>query len=157
MSRDRVHHRLAALGMALGLLVAPLAMADDPIKLFEEEVPALKDGSRIALADVERAILDACKRRRFDAKTESPGVITARWTHGSHWFDVSIEFSDSAYAIRYKNSERMDYDAKRQRIDDSYNEFVAGLSEHIDADVERALKRLKVAQKEARKMASNRN
>jgi hypothetical protein len=152
MSRN--HQRVAAFGLALGLLVAPMAMADDPIKLFQEEVPALKDGSRIAVADVERAILDACKRRRFDAKAESPGVISARWTHGSHWFDVSIEFSDSTYSIRYKDSERMDYDEKRQRIDDSYNEYVAALSEHIDADFERALKRLKVAQKEARKLAS---
>ncbi len=155
MSRYHVHHRVAALGLTLGLLVAPIAMADDPIKVFQEEVPALKDGSRIAIADVERAILDACKRRRFEAKAESPGVISARWTHGSHWFDVSIEFSDSNYSIRYKNSERMDYDEKRQRIDDSYNEYVAALSEHIDADFERALKRLKVAQKEARKLASN--
>jgi hypothetical protein len=155
MSRYYVHHRVAALGLTLGLLVAPMAMADDPIKVFQEDVPALKDGSRIAIADVERAILDACKRRRFEAKAESPGVISARWTHGSHWFDVSIEFSDSNYSIRYKNSERMDYDEKRQRIDDSYNEYVAALSEHIDADFERALKRLKVAQKEARKLASN--
>jgi hypothetical protein len=155
MSRNHVQHRVAAIGLTLGLLVAPMAMADDPIKLFQEEVPALKDGSRIAIADVERAILDACKRRRFDAKSESPGVISARWTHGSHWFDVSIEFTDSAYSIRYKDSERMDYDEKRQRIDDSYNEFVAALSEHIDADFERALKRLKVAQKEARKLASS--
>jgi hypothetical protein len=155
MSRNHVHHRVAAFGLTLGLLVAPMAMADDPIKVFQDEVPALKDGSRIAIADVERAILDACKRRRFDAKTESPGVISARWTHGSHWFDVSIEFSENSYSIRYKDSERMDYDEKRQRIDDSYNEFVAALSEHIDADFERALKRLKVAQKEARKLASN--
>jgi hypothetical protein len=155
MSRYHVHHRVAALGLTLGLLVAPIAMADDPIKVFQEEVPALKDGSRIAIADVERAILDACKRRRFDAKADAPGVISARWTHGSHWFDVSIEFTDSAYSIRYKNSERMDYDEKRQRIDDSYNEYVAALSEHIDADFERALKRLKVAQKEARKLASS--
>jgi hypothetical protein len=155
MCRNHVHHRITALGLTLGLLVAPIATADDPIKVFHEEVPALKDGSRIAIADVERAILDACKRRRFEAKAESPGVISARWTHGSHWFDVSIEFTDSTYSIRYKDSERMDYDEKRQRIDDSYNEYVAALSEHIDADFERALKRLKVAQKEARKLASN--
>lgn len=154
MSRNPVHKRVAAFALTLGLLAAPMALADDPIKLFQEEVPALKDGSRIAIGDIERAILDACKRRRFDAKAESPGVISARWTHGSHWFDVSIEFTDSAYSIRYKDSERMDYDEKRQRIDDSYNEFVAALSEHIDADFERALKRLKVAQKEARKLAS---
>jgi hypothetical protein len=138
------------IGIAVSLLtallaVAPAARADDPVKdIIDHEVPALKDGTRIALSDVQAAILAACKRRRFEATVVSPGVITARWVHGSHSFDVTIPFTDSAYSIRHKDSQRMDYNAARQRIDDSYNEFVAALSEHIEADFERALKRLKV-------------
>lgn len=150
-----MRNRLYALALSLSVFVAQPALADDPIKDIDEEVPALKDGARIAVADVEQAILDACKRRRFDAKVEAPGAIVARWTHGSHWFDVTIAYSDATYTIRYKDSGRMDYNAAKRRIDDSYNEYVAGLNEHIEADLERALKRLKVAQKEARKLASN--
>jgi len=136
-------------GLAVSLLgtllaFAPAARADDPVKdVIDREVPALKDGTRIALPDLQAAILAACERRRFEATVVSPGLITARWVHGSHWFDVSIPFTDSAYSIRYKDSERMDYNPKKNRIDDSYNEFVAALSEHIEADFERALKRLK--------------
>lgn len=150
-----MRNRLYALALSLSVFAAQPALADDPIKDIDEEVPALKDGARIAVADVEQAILDACKRRRFDAKVETPGTIVARWTHGSHWFDVAIAFTDSTYTIRYKDSARMDYNAAKRRIDDSYNEYVAGLNEHIEADLERALKRLKVAQKEARRVAGN--
>lgn len=66
---------------------------------------------------------------------------------------IRIPFTDSTYSIRYKDSQRMDYNPKKQRIDDSYNEYVAALSEHIEADFERALKRLKVEQKRARAAA----
>ena len=149
--------RLIGLALTLAVSVARPALADDPIKDIDEAVPALKDGARIGVADVQQAILDACKRRKFDAKVDSEGAITARWTHGSHWFDIAIAYTDSNYSIRYKDSARMDYNAAKRRIDDSYNEYVAGLNEHIEADLERALKRLKVAQKEARKVADNRN
>ena len=146
-------------GIAASLVVAliafsPAARADDPVKdIIDHEVPALKDGTRIAMPDVQAAILAACERRKFEATVVSPGLITARWVHGGHSFDVSIPFTDSAYSIRYKDSERMDYNPKKQRIDDSYNEYVAALSEHIEADFERALKRLKVEQKRARAAA----
>jgi hypothetical protein len=134
------------------IVTAPAARADDPVKdVIDHEVPALKDGTRIALPDVQAAILAACARRKFEASVVSPGLITARWVHGSHTFDVSIPFTDTTYSIRYKDSQRMDYNPKKNRIDDSYNEFVAALSEHIEADFERALKRLKQAQKLARK------
>jgi len=146
-------------GIAISLLtallaVAPAARADDPVKdIIDHEVPALKDGTRMALPDLQAAILAACERRRFEATVVSPGLITARWVHGSHSFDVSIPFSDSNYSIRYKDSQRMDYNPAKHRIDDAYNEYVEALSEHIEADFERALKRLKVEQKRARAAA----
>lgn len=145
--------RFLASLVAVGMLgSAPAALASDPVKdLIDLEVPALKDGSRIPLADVQRAILDACARRKFDAKVEAPGAITARWTHGKHWFDVAITFSESAYSISYKDSGEMDYNPKKNRIDDAYTEYVDGLNEHIEADLERALKRAKQAQKVARR------
>jgi len=143
---------LIATLFAAVLVIAPDVRADDPVKdIIDHEVPALKDGTRIALPDVQAAILAACERRKFEAVAASPGVITARWVHGSHSFDVTIPYTDSVYSIRYKDSQRMDYNPKKNRIDDSYNEYVSGLSEHIDADLERALKRLKQAQKLARR------
>ena len=151
-----MNHRngIAASLLAALITLSPAAWADDPVKdIVDHEVPTLKDGTRIAMPDVQAAILAACERRKFEATVVSPGLITARWVHGGHSFDVSIPFTDSTYSIRYKDSQRMDYNPKKQRIDDSYNEYVAALSEHIEADFERALKRLKVEQKRARAAA----
>ena len=138
--------------LAAGLLAAAPVFADDPVKdIVDQEVPALKDGTRISYREIEKAILDACARRKFKATVVEPGVITARWEHRGHSFDVTIPFNDKSYSIHYKDSERMDYNPVRNRIDDAYNEYVAALSEHIEADFERALKRLKLAQKLARR------
>jgi hypothetical protein len=134
------------------LATAPAALADDPLKdIVEREVPALKNGSRIPMPDIEGAILAACERRNFKAEVTEPGVITARWERRGHWFDVTIPYTNEAFSIRYKDSHRMDYNPARQRIDDAYNDYVAGLSEHIEADLERALDRIKELQKRVKK------
>jgi hypothetical protein len=138
--------------LVAGFALAPLALADDPIKdVIDNEVPALKDGTRIHVGDVQVAILDACRKRRFECKVESDGVIVGVWSHHGHEFTVSIPYTNEKYSVRYKDSKHMDYNAARQRIDDSYNEYVASLNEYIEAYLEHALKRLKAAQKRAKK------
>jgi hypothetical protein len=130
------------------LAASPAALANDPLKeLIDQQVPALKDGTRMPLADVERAILDACARRKFAATVTEPGLVTARWEHRGHWFEVSIPYTDSAYSIRYKDSARMDFNPVKRRIDDAYNEYVEGLAEHIEAGLGDALGKLKKSQK----------
>ena len=135
--------------VALGLLAAaPAALANDPLKeLIDQEVPALKDGTRMTLAAVEHAILEACKRRKFEATVVEPGLITARWENRGHSFEVTIPYTDSAYSIRYKDSVRMDFNPAKMRIDDAYNEYVDGLAEHIEAGLGDALSKLKKSQK----------
>jgi hypothetical protein len=134
--------------------MAPAALADDPVKdLLDQEVPALKDGTRMTPEAVEKAILDACARRKFQASVVEPGLISARWVHGSHSFQVSIPYNESSYSIRYQHSERMDYNPARHRIDDAYNDYVAGLAEHIDAGLENTLDRIRKALKPAKRVA----
>ena len=135
--------------LAVGLMAAaPAALANDPLKeLIDQEVPALKDGTHMTLAAVERAILDACARRKFAATVVEPGLITARWENRGHSFEVSIPYSDSTYSIRYKDSVRMDFNPAKRRIDDAYNEYVDGLAEHIEAGLDDALTKLKKSQK----------
>lgn len=144
------NHLCAALAAIAALSLTPAAFADDPVKdIVDREVPTLKNGTRIALSEVERSILSACERRRFQCSIEAPGLIVGRWERRGHSFDVTIPYSDETYSIRYKDSVRMDYNPKRHRIDDAYNEYVAGLAEHIEADFERVLERMKRAQKNA--------
>jgi hypothetical protein len=140
--------------LVASLSLAPAAYADDPIKdIIDHEIPALKDGSKLAPADVEKALLAALARRNFDATVAAPGLITAKFSHGKHMIEVSLPYSESAYSVRYLDSKYMDYNAQKQRIDDAYNEWLDGLDEHIQAQLEIALKRMKQAQKEAAKAA----
>jgi hypothetical protein len=137
-----------ALLIPLALLAAAPVLADDPIKdVIDREVPTMKDGTRMAMSEIERSILDACARRHFKATVVAPGLIVARWERRGHFFEVTIPHSDQSYSIRYKDSERMDYNPAKRRIDDAYNEYVDGLKQHIDADFERVLERMKRAHK----------
>jgi hypothetical protein len=134
--------------------LSPAARADDPIKdIIDHKVPTLKDGTRIPIADVERALLDALARRKFEASVVSPGLISARFVHRWNSFEVSVPYTDMTYSVRYKDSKRMDYNEAKQRIDDSYNEWLEALEEHIQAQLESKLDQLKAAQKRARKSA----
>ena len=136
------------------LAMAPLALASDPVKNIEDQaVPALKDGTRMTPEAVEKAILDACAHRKFQAAVIEPGLITARWVHGSHSFEVAIPYNESTYSIRYQSSERMDYNPARNRIADAYNDYVAGLAEHIDARLDDTLDRIKKSLKPAKRVA----
>lgn len=133
---------------------APNALADRSVRdIVDQEVPALKDGTRMTPEAVEKAILEACAHRKFQAEVVEPGLITARWVHGSHSFEVSIPYNETSYSIRYKDSQRMDYNPARNRIDSAYNDYVAGLAEHIDAGLDDTLAHIKKSLKPARRMA----
>lgn len=145
---------LVSLVAASLVSLASVAYADDPIKdIVDHEIPVLKDGSKLAPADVEKALLAALARRNFEATVAAPGLITAKFSHGKHVIEVTLPYSDSRYSVRYLDSKYMDYNEKKQRIDDAYNEWLEGLDEHIQAQFEIALKRMKQAQKEAKKAA----
>jgi hypothetical protein len=130
--------RILASLLTLGLLVtAPLAQGGE-MPPGPHKVPALRDGSRIALADVERAILASCASRRFRAHVVAPGVIEARrgwWRNSVH---VTIAYTESSYSIRYDGS---------RDGEDAVSEHLAGLDEHIAADLGRTRERLNSYQK----------
>ena len=130
--------------LALGLLsTAPKVHAEESLNdVIAREVPALKDGTRLALADIERAILAACERNKFRATVVAPGVIKAR-RRWSKSIVVMIPYSDEGFSIQPKS----------QASDVAYNEHVAGLVEYIEADLARELVRLKSLQKPVRRSA----
>jgi len=116
---------------------------DTPRDVIEREVPVLKDGTRLALADIERAILGACARNKFRCSVIEPGVISAR---RSRWFrpvEVIIPYSADGFAIHY-DSEQVDV-ARYQRV--------TGLVEVIEADLASELVRVKSLQKPVRRSA----
>ncbi len=134
-------HILASL-LALGLLsTAPCVHAEDSLTdAINREVPALKDGTRLGVADIERAILAACARNKFRATIVAPGVIEAR-RRWSNSIVVMIPYSDEGFSIQPKS----------QASDVANNEHVIGLAEYIEADLARELVRLKSLQKPVRR------
>jgi len=128
--------------LAMGLMsMAPRAHAEDSLKdVIEREVPALKDGTRLGVADIERAILAACARHKFRATVVAPGVIKAR-RRWSTSIVVMIPYSDEGFSIQ----------PKAQASDIEYSEHVSGLAEYIEADLARELVRLKSLQKPVRR------
>jgi hypothetical protein len=144
---------LMALFAAAGLLAAPSAFADDPIRdIVEQPVPTMKDGTRIPIGEVQRALLQALVRHKFDATAIAPGHITARFERRWSSFEVDILYTESSYSVRYRNSKRMDFDARRQSIDEAYNEQLALLGAQVQNQFDVVLQRLnRVAQKRIRK------
>lgn len=121
--------------LALGLLsTAPRAYAEESFTdVIAREVPALKDGTRLPLADIERAILAACERNKYRAMVVAPGVIEVR-RRWSRALVVTIPYSDERFLV-HSSSE------------------VDGLVELIEADLARELVRFKSLQKPVRRSA----
>ena len=142
-----------ALFVAAGLLAAPSAYADDPIRdLVERPVPTMKDGTKLPIGEVQRALLQALVRHKFDATAIAPGHITARFERRWSSFEVDILYTETSYSVRYRTSKRMDYDARRQRIDDSYNEQLALLGAQVQDQFDVVLQRMnRLAQKQTRR------
>lgn len=126
---------------------APAAQAKDRVADIDAPVPALKDGRRIPIMDVEQSILTACQKRNFVCMVVSPGLISGRYVHNANYLaEVTIPYSEQAYSIRYKSSVGMGYNAVKNKIKDDYNVWVDALAEHITAHLKHALKRAKKTQ-----------
>lgn len=138
--------------MTAGLLAAPSARADAPIRdIVEQPVPTM-NGTRIAIGEVQRALFQALVRHKFDATAVAPGRITARFERRFSSFEVDILYTETSYSVRYRTSKRMDYNARRQSIHESYNEQLAALESQVEDQFEVVLQRMKrIAQKQTRR------
>ena len=134
--------RILASLLALGLLsTAPRLHAEESLgEAIDREVPALKDGSRLPLADIERAILAACARHKFRATVVAPGVIKARRRWSSS-IVVMIPYTEEGYSILPRNPGSELWN----------NQHVVGLVEVIEADLAREVVRLQSYQKPLRR------
>jgi hypothetical protein len=141
--RPRVLLSLVAVGL---LAAAPAARADDPRvqDIVDRAVPTLKDGTRIPIGEVQRALLQALIKHRFDAEAVAPGHIVARYAQRRRSFEVDIHYTETAYSVRYKSGRRVKFDA--------YNERLALLGEQVDEQFEVAMQRMKrIALKQTRR------
>ncbi len=133
--------------MLAGLLAtAPAARAEPPRfeDIVEREVPTLKDGTRIPIGEVQRALIQALLKHKFDAEAVAPGHIIARYTQRRRSFEVDIYYTETTYSVLHKSSRRMKLDA--------YNERLASLEEQVDEQFEVVMQRMKrIALKQSRR------
>ena len=112
----------------------------------------MKDGTKIPIGEVQRALFQALVRHKFEATAVAPGHITARFARRFSSFEVDILYTETSYSVRYRNSKRMDYDARRQSIDEAYNEQLAQLEAQVQDQFDVVLQRMKrIAQKQTRR------
>ncbi|HEV7608403.1 MAG TPA: hypothetical protein VGO61_13755 [Steroidobacteraceae bacterium] len=146
---------VAGLVLCAALTASPV-WADDPLRnLVDQRVPVLRDGTTMSQADVEQAILAACKRYNYEVIAASPGVISARWVRGKLSFDVSIPYAADRYSILYLDSVNMDYNPAKQRIHHAYNGYVNGLAAHVRAQLALITDRMKAERKQQRAAATS--
>lgn len=133
---------VSALVVAL-LAASAVARAAEPARItIDKQVPALRDGSRMSLADVESAILEACARHKLRATVVSPGVISARQSNRRKSFEVTIPYSESGFSVRYQHAGKLEIDQAVQGPEAGYDQHVALLIEHIESDLARTHMRL---------------
>jgi hypothetical protein len=82
---------------------------------------------------IVKAMQSAGGVRGWIVKKIEPGQLEATIYVRSHMAQVTIEYTPSSYAIRYKDSTNLDY--KNGKIHRSYNKWV----QNLNMDIQRAL------------------
>lgn len=115
--------------LLLALLLLGGCTSKPVLDLEEQLVPTSFSGEPLALSTVEQSILSASRKRGWIAKVVAPGLIEAQISVRNHGASVQIPFNQDSYAIRYKNSENLDFDDGS--IHRNYNKWVANLAKSI--------------------------
>jgi anthranilate/para-aminobenzoate synthase component II len=84
-------------------------------------------------AQLKTAILAGCEDRGWVCSEVSQGVIEGSLQKGRYLSEVQIPYGNNGYKIVYKNSENLDYNAKKQRIHKAYYKWVIYLNKSIRA------------------------
>ena len=101
------------------------------VRLEDNKIPSLSDGSPIALDEVKNVIIRACAGRGWVTKVNDGNVVEAE--HSGRDFRVTIEipYSQNSYSIVYKDSDGLDYKGKSGKIHNNYNRWVRYLADDI--------------------------
>ncbi len=115
--------------LALAALLLLTACTTRPILNVQNEPVPTRIGQQHTQADVERAILVAAQRRKWNARVVRPGLIEASTAARSHQALVEISYSATNYSVRHKQSANLkESDGNIHR---NYNRWVGNLNKEI--------------------------
>lgn len=97
--------------------------------ISDELISTSYSGRQLDMSDVEAAILQGAKNKRWSARVITPGLIEAAISVRSHRAIVEIPYTAEYYSIKYKHSENLDY--QDGEIHRNYNKWVLNLSASI--------------------------
>ena len=124
-------------GLLALLALAGCASHREPIR----ELPPIPITYELSSFQVERAIMDGCKRRNWIPSKKQDGSIEASLFIRNHVAVVRITYARDSYTIRYARSENLDYVHRENGSDEihsKYNEWVMNLVRYINSSLERA-------------------
>jgi len=133
----RTSGKRASLGLIALLALAGCASHREPIR----ELPPIPITYELSSFQVEKAIMDGCKRRNWIPSKKPDGSIEAALFLRNHVAVVKITYARDSYTIRYARSENLDYVHRASGSDEihsKYNEWVMNLVRYIDSSLERA-------------------
>ena len=90
---------------------------------------------KVALEDVEKAIIRAGVGLGWVVTKEAPGEIKATLSLRTHVAIVSIKYSTKEYNITYISSTNLEYNATNNTIHSNYNSWVKNLNQAIQVQL----------------------
>lgn len=116
-----------------GLMFAAVGLSgcstQQPLYNAENVSIASGSGTPLSVQQVENAIMDAAKYKRWTPTKVGPGHILATINVRQHRAEVDIYYTANEFDIQYKDSQVLEYDG--QNIHRNYNKWVMLLEEQI--------------------------
>lgn len=114
-------------------LLAAACSTQHPIyNIAQSPIPALRDGSRPSMQDVNKAITEAAIYKRWRVENLDEDTVRASITvRARHHATIDIDYSQTGYSITLVKSEGLDQ--RGGRIHRNYNKWVHLLDQQIQS------------------------
>ena len=121
----------------VGTIVATLLLgACRTASIFDVEAqPIAVSSSSYTAEDVRKAIIRAGARRGWVFSDADEGKLVGTLSLRDHRATVDVSYSKDSYDIKYRDSQNLRYDAKKNVIHSNYNGWVQNLVTDITVEL----------------------
>lgn len=127
-----LHRAAFAALLGIACVLAPAARANEPI-----DEPVIQAPEGVTATQVLRAVRAALVKRTWKVGKEKAGYLTAKLVRErAYWCRIGVEYDYRHVAIRYLDSEGLDYDPDEHSIDRGYNKWMRFLVKDIGTNLE---------------------
>lgn len=123
------------LGLLAMFVLAGCASHREPIY----QQPPISYSSPLTMRQIEKGIMEGCKRRDWNPTKVRDGVIDASLHVRDHLAVVRITYNQESYTVKYLRSENLNYEHSSngtETIHPNYNRWVQNLIRYINSSLE---------------------